>query len=142
MKLLIDECLSVTLAQMAEEAGHLGSAHVTHRSMAGWKDHRLMKAIIGDDWTLVTRNSDDFRPRSGSTSQAPCYIGQALHAGLICLNLPAGSGRADQQDYFKEALDYIGNPGDLVNKVLEVDPDPTRTGQVVVRLYHFPEDNL
>lgn len=139
MKLLIDECLSVALVEMAILAGHLESAHVTRRGMTGWKDHRLMKAVIDDDWTLVTRNSDDFRPKSGSTSEAPCYVGQPLHAGLICLNLPAGSGRADQMAYFQAALARIGNPGDLVNKVLEVDPDPARNGQVVLRVYDFPE---
>jgi hypothetical protein len=141
LKLLIDECLSVVLAEMAVAAGHPASAHVTRRGMAGWKDHQLMKAIIDDDWTLVTRNSDDFRPRSGSMSRAPCYVGQALHAGLVCLNLPVGSGSADQKAYFQAALDRIGNPSDLVNRVLEVDPDPTRAGQVVLRIYNFPEDD-
>ena len=100
---------------MAVTVGHVESAHVTQRNMSGWPDHKLMKAVIDNDWTLVTRNSDDFRPRAGSMSRAPCYIGQALHAGLICLNLPDGSGRADQQAYFQAALNRLGNPGDLVN---------------------------
>ena len=132
--------MSVVLVEMAVEAGHLESAHVTRRGMTGWKDHQLMKAIIDDDWTLVTRNSDDFRPRSGSASQAPCYVGQPLHAGLVCLNLPAGSGRVEQRAFFRAALDQIGNPGDLVNQVLEVDPDPTHPERVVLRVYDFPEE--
>ena len=131
MKLLIDECLSVALAEMATAAGHPESAHVTRRGMTGWKDHRLMKAIIKDDWTLVTRNSDDFRPKPGNSSQAPCYLGQPLHAGLICLNLPAGSGREKQKAYFQAVLDRIGTPGDLVNQVVEVDPDPAHAEKVV-----------
>ena len=141
MKLLIDECLSVALVEMAVEAGHPESAHVTRRGMTGWKDHQLMKAIIDDDWTLVTRNSDDFRPRSGRASQAPCYVGQPLHAGLVCLNLPAGSGRAEQKAFFKAALDQIGNPGDLVNQVLEANPDPAHPEQVVLSVYDFPDEN-
>lgn len=124
---------------MAISAGHPESAHVTRRGMTGWKDHQLMAAIIDNDWTLVTRNSDDFRPKSSSSSQAPCYSGQPLHAGLICLNLPAGSGRADQMAYFQAALARIGNPGDLVNQILEVDPDPSNPGRVVLRIYDFPE---
>ena len=48
MKLLIDECLSVALAEMATVAGHPESAHVTRRDMKGWKDHQLMKAIWRD----------------------------------------------------------------------------------------------
>ena len=140
MKFLIDECLSVALVEMAVAAGHPESAHVTRRGMTGWKDHRLMRAIIDGDWTLVTRNSDDFRPRHGSVSQAPCYVGQPLHAGLVCLNLPAGSVREDQIAFFQAALDHIGNPGDLVNRVLEIDPAPASTGQVVIRIYDFPKD--
>jgi hypothetical protein len=139
LKLLIDECLSIALVDMAISAGHPESAHVTRRGMTGWKDHQLMAAIIDNDWTLVTRNSDDFRPKSGSSSQAPCYSGRPLHAGLICLNLPAGSGRADQMAYFEAALARIGNPGDLVNQILEVDPDPSNPGRVVLRIYDFPE---
>jgi predicted nuclease of predicted toxin-antitoxin system len=86
LKFLIDECLSVALADVAISAGHPESAHVTHRGMTGWKDHRLMKTIIEEDWTFVTRNSRDFRPRTGSLSKAACYFGQPLHAGLVCVN--------------------------------------------------------
>ena len=139
MKLLIDECLSVALVEMATAAGHPESAHVTRRGMTGWKDHRLMKAIIEEDWTLVTRNSDDFRPKPGNSSRAPCYLGQPLHAGLICLNLPAGSGRGKQKAYFQAVLDRIGTPGDLVNQVVEVDPDPAHAERIVLRIYEFPK---
>ncbi len=52
--------------------------------------------------------------------------------------LHAGSGRVGQMKYFQAALDRIGNPGDLVNKVLEVDPDSAKTEQVVLRIYDFP----
>lgn len=100
-----------------------------------------MHAVIDGDWTLVTRNSDDFRPRRGSLSQTPCYIGQPLHAGLICLNLPAGSARADQVAYFQAALAHTGHPGDMVNKVLEVNPGLENLGEMVLQLYDFPEDN-
>ncbi len=142
MKFLVDECLSIALVDMAVEAGHVGSAHVTRRAMTGWKDHQMMQAVIDGDWTLVTRNSDDFRPRQGSASLAPCYVGQPLHAGLVCLNLPPDSGRVDQMSYFQVALDCIGNPGDLVNKVLEVDPCSGNLKQAVLRIYDFPEGDI
>jgi len=120
-------------------AGHAESAHVAHRGLTGWTDHRLMKLILDEDWTLVTRNSDDFRPRPSSASQAPCYLKQPLHAGLICLNLPAGSGRAEQEAYFEAALGQIGLLGDLVNKVLEIDSGLRSEAKVIARLYDFPE---
>jgi hypothetical protein len=124
---------------MAVAAGHAESAHVAHRGLTGWTDHRLMKLILDEDWTLVTRNSDDFRPRPSSASQAPCYLKQPLHAGLICLNLPAGSGRAEQEAYFEAALGQIGLLGDLVNKVLEIDSGLRSEAKVIARLYDFPE---
>lgn len=139
LKFLIDECLSIRLAAMAVDAGHAESVHVTRRGLTGWKDHRLMKLIIDEDWTLVTRNSDDFRPRPGSASKAPCYLGQPLHAGLVCLNLPSGTGRSEQEAYFGAVLDHVGLAGDLVNTVLEVDPAIQDEARLIVRTYNFPE---
>ena len=139
MKFLIDECLSIRLAVMAVDAGHTQSVHVNYRGLTGWKDHHLMKLILEEDWTLVTRNSDDFRPRPGSTSQAPCYLNQPLHAGLVCLNLPAGTGRAEQEAYFGVVLDQVGVPGDLVNRVLEIDPGAQGEARLIVRVYDFPQ---
>jgi predicted nuclease of predicted toxin-antitoxin system len=140
LKFLIDECLAVTLADMAITAGHTQSAHVARRGLTGTPDHRLMQIILNDDWTLVTRNSDDFRPRKGSASKAPCYLGQPLHAGLVCLNLPAMSARADQVAYFEVALAEIGLTGNLVNKVLEIDPGPKGGASVIARLNDFPDE--
>ena len=140
MKFLIDECLSVALADMAVTAGYPLSAHVTRRGLAGYTDHRLMRVILDEDWTLVTRNSDDFRPRPGSASTAPCYLGQSLHAGLVCLNLPPGTGRTDQITYFQAVLGHLDKSGDLVNRVLEVDPNPTQAGGLLLRLYAFPPE--
>ncbi|WP_169791186.1 DUF5615 family PIN-like protein [Rubellimicrobium mesophilum] len=95
MKFLIDECLAVSLADMAIEAGHPESAHVVRRGLQGHKDPEIMEHVLDGDWTLVTRNSDDFRPPAGSSSARPCYVGVALHAGLVCLNLPAGAREPD-----------------------------------------------
>ncbi|MGB0683886.1 MAG: DUF5615 family PIN-like protein [Magnetovibrionaceae bacterium] len=139
-KFLIDECLPVSLSALAVDAGYPESAHVAHRGMCGWPDHRLMSRIIEEDWTLVTRNSNDFRPVKGSSSKSPCYVGQPLHAGLICLNPPPGSGRTVLQDYFAAALNHMGPGGNLTNQILEIDPAVSANERVMIRLYDFPRD--
>lgn len=140
MKFLIDECLALDLEHVAVEAGYPESAHLTHRGMAGLKDHMLMERILAEDWTLVTRNSDDFRPPEGSNSKAPCYLGVELHAGLICLNLPNGALRAEHVDFFRAALDDLGEDGDLTNQVLEVWPVEDQDVLEVER-YDFPANH-
>lgn len=140
MKFLIDECLAPDLAQLAIDAGYPESAHVTHRGMAGFQDHTLMERILDEDWTLVTRNSDDFRPSVGSNSNAPCYLRVELHAGLVCLNLPNGAVRLDHIDFFRAALDDLGQDGDLTNQILEVWPDDD-AGALLVERYDFPENH-
>lgn len=137
MKFLIDECLAPDLAQVAIDAGYPESAHSTHRGMAGLKDPELMARVLEADWTLVTRNSNDFRPADGSLSIAPCYFGVELHAGLVCLNLPDRANRADHIDYFRAALSELGQDGDLTNQVLEVWPgaDPN---DLIVERYDYP----
>ncbi|MGQ0565606.1 MAG: DUF5615 family PIN-like protein [Gemmobacter sp.] len=140
MKFLIDECLALDLAEEAVEAGYPESAHLTRRGMAGLKDHALMARILAEDWTLVTRNSDDFRPADGSGSNAPCYVGVELHSGLVCLNLPNGALRADHIAFFRAVLDDLAENGDLTNQVLEVWPADEQDSLVVER-YDFPEDN-
>ena len=49
MKFLIDECLSLSLAELAIEAGYLGSAHVNYRGMRQEKDWVLMEKILAQD---------------------------------------------------------------------------------------------
>ena len=138
MKFLIDECLSPALVGIAVEAGYPESSHVTHRGMGSWKDHQIMRAILDQDWTLVTRNSDDFRPPRGSRSQSPCYVGVELHPGLICLNPPPGSRALLHQLYFRAALHELGAAVDLTNEVLEVWPDPDDPNVLAVERYQFP----
>lgn len=136
MKFLIDECLSLSLAKLALEAGYPASAHVNHRGMNQDKDWALMEKILAQDWTFVTRNSDDFRPRVGSASKAPCYLGVPLHAGLVCLNLPQNSRKADHETYFKVALAVLSQDNDLTNRVLEVSPG--QKGKVIVSIMELP----
>jgi predicted nuclease of predicted toxin-antitoxin system len=65
-KLLIDECLSPSLVQMAHAAGHLESTCVCDRSWLGVKDWVLIEKVVDEDFTLVTYNSKDFQGTKGS----------------------------------------------------------------------------
>ena len=61
VKFLIDECLSLDLVAVARGRGFVESSHVVWMGKAGWKDWELKPFILEGDWTLVTRNSVDFR---------------------------------------------------------------------------------
>ncbi|TCN17992.1 DUF5615 family PIN-like protein [Sinorhizobium americanum] len=61
MKFLIDECLSPELAKMALEKGYGETSHVVWMKLGGLKDWELKPIIVEGDWTLVTKNSIDFR---------------------------------------------------------------------------------
>lgn len=120
MKMLIDECLSPDLVNIALAKGHGESSHVVWLGKSGWKDWELKSFILDGDWTFVTRNSVDFRgpaDRPGSRGQ---YADVSLHAGLICINGPLGMGAKLQCELFAIALDEVGGNGELVNEVLEV----------------------
>lgn len=141
MRLLIDECLSPALVALAHAAGH-EAAHVVHLGLGGWSDSQITRKAVDEDWTLVTRNSDDFRPRRGSLSRTPRYLREPLHAGLICLNVPEGAGRETQRQFFTAALRHVGFPGTLVNQCLEVDPAPGAESQAVIVVYDFPASDV
>jgi predicted nuclease of predicted toxin-antitoxin system len=66
MKLLVDECLSPELTKMARDRGHGESSHVVWLGKSGIKDWDLMRLVLESDWTLVTKNSYDFRGRVDS----------------------------------------------------------------------------
>jgi hypothetical protein len=136
MKLLIDECLSPELAQLARIRGHGESSHVVWLDKSGWQDWSLKPFILDGDWTFVTSNAVDFRgpaDRPGSRGQ---YADVPIHAGLICLGGPAtGMTLDDQLVLFEIALDEIG-AGELVNQVLEVAME--EDGAVHVLRYALP----
>jgi len=60
-RLLIDECLSPELVQLAIAAGHVESTCVRDRGRLGLKGWELMAYVIEEDFILVTRNAQDFR---------------------------------------------------------------------------------
>jgi predicted nuclease of predicted toxin-antitoxin system len=123
VRFLIDECLSVQLVAVAEQAGH--DAHMSHTSAGpAGKEWNVVRYARDGDFILVTNNASDVRR---------LYAAQPLHAGLVVL-LPV-VGRDLQQRLFKAALDELATIGEPVNRVLEVDLD----GQdVTLALYDLP----
>ncbi|MGH6878527.1 MAG: DUF5615 family PIN-like protein [Rhizomicrobium sp.] len=123
MRFLIDECLSISLVDVAAKAGH-EARHVAHIGKAGWKDWNVARYAREGDFTLVTNNAGDFRR---------LYASEPLHAGLIIL-IPA-VGRILQQKLFQAALELLADAGEPVNRVLEVDLDGENA---IVTLYDLP----
>ena len=83
MKLLVDECLSEKLVKLARERGHPESSHVAWLGKRSWQDWHLMPIVLAGDWTLVTRNSVDFRGPERAKGSKGQHSKVPLHAGLI-----------------------------------------------------------
>lgn len=111
MRFLIDECLTVELVTVADDAGY-EAHHVAHVGKAGWKDWNVLRYACEHDSVLVTNSAADFRK---------LYADQSLHAGLVILipNVTADL----QKRLFKGAVDTLTAHGEPVNQVLEVDLD-------------------
>lgn len=60
-KLLLDECLSPELVDMAAARGHVESTCVRNMGWSGKKDWELIRIVVEGDYTLVTHNAVDFR---------------------------------------------------------------------------------
>ncbi len=106
---------------------------------SGWKDWELKRLLLTEDWVLVTRNSGDFRgPRETPGSKGQ-YSNVLLHAGLICLNAPAGMDLALQRELFAEVLDELDTDGDLTNQILEVTLEDGEAA-IQVERYGCPAD--
>lgn len=129
MKFLVDECLSLKLTRIARARGYAESSHVVWLGLAGTQDWDLIHRVVDEDWTLVTKNSYDFRGRADTPGKPGLHATQAIHSGLVCLNGPVGMDLALQEKLFDIALDEVavlgGDPVNqvLVNQVLEVTTD-------------------
>ena len=136
MKFLIDECLSPKLVELAHANGYGESSHVVWLGRSGARDWELMRLILDGDWTLVTKNSVDFRGSAAKPGEKGLYAALELHAGLICLNGPEGMTRRLQLELFGQALAELEANADLVNQALEVSADDAMT--MIVRRYTLP----
>jgi hypothetical protein len=103
LRLLIDECLSPDLVDLAIAAGHVESTCLRDRGLLGTQDWTLMKHVLAEDFTLVTVNAQDFRG-SGQDAPGGFYATTELHAGLICLNSVHHMDLNTQRELFEIAL--------------------------------------
>ena len=140
VKFLIDECLSLDLVAVAHGCGFVESSHVVWMGEAGLKDWELKPFILEGDWTLVTRNSVDFRGRADNPGATGQFGDVPLHAGLVCINGPDGMDAEVQCELFEAVLDEIGQGQQLVNEVIEVDLE-SLDGEFTIHRYPLPEED-
>jgi len=138
VKFLIDECLSLDLVEVAHSRGFVESSHVVWMGKAGWKDWELKPFILEGDWTLVTRNSVDFRGPAQNPGTGGQFADVPLHAGLICINGPDGMTAEIQCELFEAALDEIGDAQELINEVVEVDLEAI-DDEFIIHRYPMPQ---
>jgi predicted nuclease of predicted toxin-antitoxin system len=107
MRFLVDECLHVSLVEVAHGAGFEG-IHVNQLGLSGQPDWALADRIINGEFTFVTNNRLDF---------LQLFRRMDLHPGLIVIvpNVTPSLQRA----LFEAALRYLAGR-DLVNAVIEV----------------------
>lgn len=103
LRLLIDECLSPDLVELAVAAGHVESTCLRDRGLLSTQDWTLMKHVLAEDFTLVTVNAQDFRGRRGD-APGGLYATTELHAGLVCLNSVRRMDLNTQRELFEIAL--------------------------------------
>lgn len=134
-RLLIDECLSPELVQLAIDAGHVESTCLRDRGRLGLKDWELMEYVLQEDMTLVTLNAIDFRG-AGREEPGGFHAAAEVHAGLVCLGSARELDLDAQQELFKEALAELATLPDLVNRALEVWEN--EDGSISVTVYEIP----
>jgi hypothetical protein len=134
-RLLIDECLSPELAQLAIDAGHVESTSVRDRGRLGLKDWELMEYVIQEDFILVTRNAQDFRG-AGKANPGGLHGAIEVHAGLICLDSALDMDLDLQQELFRHALNMLAELPDLINQALEIYEN--EEGLISVNTYDIP----
>jgi Domain of unknown function (DUF5615) len=91
LRLLIDECLSPDLVDLAVAAGHVQTTCLRGRGLLGTQDWTLIKHVLAEDYTLVTVNAQDFRG-SGQDAPGGLYATIEMHAGLVLPQLGSRGG--------------------------------------------------
>lgn len=127
MKLLIDECLSPSLALIARDRGLNESTCVQWLGLSGQADHSVARRAVDDGYILVTHNTADF---------LPLYEQEDVHVGLIALNTAAGVMTLTlQQRLLLLALDTLQDQ-EHWNEVLEI--SVAADGTVTIDRYDLP----
>ena len=118
MKLWIDECLSPTLVERANQRGFWATCN-RDRNLLGELDEKLYPVVLDEEAVFVTNNESDFLSLGR---------GVGLHDGLVVL--PQGNRRETQWRLLDNAIDHIEAhaeaddeaPADwMVNRYIEVE---------------------
>jgi predicted nuclease of predicted toxin-antitoxin system len=118
LKLWIDECLSPTLAERANQRGLWATCN-RDRNLLGELDENLYPIVLAEEAVFVTNNESDFLSLGRQAG---------LHSGLIVL--PQGRSRESQWMSLDHAVDYIeahardrdeSSADWMVNRYIEVD---------------------
>ena len=107
MKWLIDECLHVSLVELAHSRGQIAD-HVNYLGLGSSKDWELMQIVVERDYTFVTNNRFDF---------LTLYKKESFHAGLVVIVPNVTPSR--QRALFNAVLEHVG-ARELINTVIEV----------------------
>jgi hypothetical protein len=134
-RLLIDECLSPDLVQLAVDAGHVESTCVRNRGLLGRKDWSLFEYLLEHDFILVTLNAQDFRG-DGISNPGGLYANVELHPGLICLGSALDASISRQRRLFTHVLARLAELPDLVNQALEVQEG--EDDSISLKVYEIP----
>lgn len=108
MHFLIDECLHVSLTEVARKQGYQAD-HVAWLGPGGWANWDLMPRIVAGDYTFVTNNARDFRK---------LYSKEPIHVGLIILLPQVDPER--QRQLLQILLAEMRPDAVLVNEAVEI----------------------
>jgi hypothetical protein len=134
-RLLIDECLTPELVQLAIDAGHVEATCLRNRDWLGLKDWQLMEHVLREDFILVTRNARDFRG-TGEADPGGLHAAIEVHAGLVCLDSASELDFDVQLELFRYALEALAALPDLINQALEVFLN--EDGSITMTVYEIP----
>jgi predicted nuclease of predicted toxin-antitoxin system len=111
---LIDENLSPSLAEMAQERG-FRAMHATWAELSGRKDHQVASYAAKSNMILVTNDLSDFRR---------IYKRKKLHPGIIFLGVVERDqmDREAQRHMFEQALDQAESD-EPINEAIYVQLD-------------------
>jgi hypothetical protein len=122
-RFLIDECLSPDLAEIVKREYGMQAIHVPWlgrppRGKKSWQDPDVVDEVAINDFVLVTNNRRDFVQR-----YYPAKL--TIHNGLVIVIQK--SDLDSEKAMFRAAMDVIMQMDDIVNKLIEVDPEANVT---------------
>jgi predicted nuclease of predicted toxin-antitoxin system len=115
VKLLLDENLSVRVAETLRKAEGLDVVHARDRGLLEAEDHVVLERAYAEDRILVTCDVDDFIKLAGA---------RELHPGLVLVE-DGELHREEQLRVIRAAVAVLRGERDLVNRALRIWLDGT-----------------